>query len=397
MKSSRSISLLFTLIFTLLSIPISPSRAESTSAGEEIFKVVDTRNRDLSGVFYDRTLEERLLPTGPLGALLERARTLPSNKRILFIDPMVIEEVRDLADGFLLAPIEEDAEEPLEIEASQIALAWLARLETLIAGDEIAAINYGNPDLAFLTRAAPSELRIHQELSRQRLSELLSRNVTSLALTPTSGVKIPAFLSERFTKNRRDIRAINRYADNPETRELRLLNPILTNPGFERQRAFRFARELSAAVGKYENSIRITSGRYTLTSKRERVPVTLINDFTNDLEIRLRVRTSNTRVLVGSIDPITISAQSKLQIEIPVEVLSSGQSDLIITMRVKGGERIGREVRLPLTLAVISPLTTWITTGSGVILLLAAIVQSLRRVRRSRLQSKEKFVGSKNE
>ncbi len=195
MKSSRSISLLFTLLFTLLSIPISPSRAESTSAGEEIFKVVDTRNRDLSGVFYDRTLEERLLPTGPLGALLERARTLPSNKRILFIDPMVIEEVRDLADGFLLAPIEEDAEEPLEIEASQIALAWLARLETLIAGDEIAVINYGNPDLAFLTRAAPSELRIHQELSRQRLSELLSRNVTSLALTPTTGVKIPAFLS----------------------------------------------------------------------------------------------------------------------------------------------------------------------------------------------------------
>ena len=314
---------------------------------------------------------------------------MPSNKRILFIDPMVIEEVRDLADGFLLAPIEEGAEEPIEIEASQIALAWLARLETLTTGDEIAAINYGNPDLAFLTRAAPSELRIHQELSRQRLSELLSRNVTSLALTPTTGVKIPAFLSERFTENRRNIRAINRYADNPETRELRLLNPILINPGFERERAFRFARELSAAVGKYENSIRITSGRYTLTSKRERVPVTLINDFTNELEVVLRIRTSNTRVLVGAIDPITIGAQSKIQIEIPVEVLSSGQSDLIITMRVKGGERIGKEVRLPLTLAVISPLTTWITTGSGLILLLAAIVQSVRRIRRSRSRNKD--------
>jgi hypothetical protein len=146
---------------------------------------------------------------------------------------------------------------------------------------------------------------------------------------------------------------------------------------------------LSAAVGKYENSIRITSGRYTLTSKRERVPVTLINDFTNELEVVLRIRTSNTRVLVGAIDPITIGAQSKIQIEIPVEVLSSGQSDLIITMRVKGGERIGKEVRLPLTLAVISPLTTWITTGSGLILLLAAIVQSVRRIRRSRSRNKD--------
>jgi hypothetical protein len=216
-------------------------------------------------------------------------------------------------------------------------------------------------------------------------------------LTPGVGVRISPYLAKRFTDIRRDIRSINSYADNPETRELRLLTPLLINPSFEKERAFEFARDLTATVNKYRNSIRITSGRYTLTSKRERVPVTVINDFSNDLEIRLRVRTSNTRVLVGAIDPITIAAQSKLQIEIPVEVLSSGSSDLIISMRVKGGERVGKEVRLPLTLAVISPVTTWITTGSGVILLLAAVVQSLRRVRRSRLQSREKLVGESNE
>ena len=389
MKRCRSTSLLLTLLLLLLTVPISPSRAEVTSTGEEIFKVADTRNRDLSGIFYDRSLEDRLLPTGTLGALLERARTLPTNKRILLIDPMLIEEVRDLADGFFLAPIEEDSDEVIEVEPSQIALSWLALLEALTNSDEIAAVNYGNPDLEFLSRSAPSELRIHHELSRQRLAELLSRSVTSLTPTLSGGERIPAFLSERFTQNRREIRAINRYADNPQTREFRLLNPVITNPGFEKERAFEFTRELSTAISKYRNSIRITSGRYTLTSKRERVPVTLINDFTNGLEVVLRIRTSNSRVLVGAVDPIIIDAESKVQIEIPVEVLSSGQSDLIITMRVKGGERIGKEVRLPLTLAVISPLTTWITTGSGLILLLAAIVQSVRRVRRSRSKRKE--------
>lgn len=389
MKRCRSASLLLTLLLLLLTVPISPSRAEVTSAGEEIFKVADTRNRDLSGIFYDRSLEDRLLPTGTLGALLERARTLPTNKRILLIDPMLIEEVRDLADGFLLAPIEEESDEVVEVEPSQIALSWLALLEALTNSDEIAAVNYGNPDLEFLSRSAPSELRIHHELSRQRLAELLSRSVTPLTPALSGGERIPAFLSERFTQNRREIRAINRYADNPQTREFRLLNPVITNPGFEKERAFEFTRELSTAISKYRNSIRITSGRYTLTSKRERVPVTLINDFTNGLEVVLRIRTSNSRVLVGAVDPIRIDAESKVQIEIPVEVLSSGQSDLIITMRVKGGERIGKEVRLPLTLAVISPLTTWITTGSGLILLLAAIVQSVRRVRRSRSRKKE--------
>ncbi len=397
MKRYRFASSLIALIFALLAIPISPSFSETTSTGEEIFRVVDTRNRDLDGVFYDRTLEERLLPTGTLGVLLERARTLPTNRRILFIDPMLIEEVRDLSDGFLLAPMEEDVEDPVEVEPSEIALAWLARLDSLTNSDAIAAINYGNPDLAFLTRSAPSELRIHHELSRQRLAELLSRSVSPVTLTPDVGVRISPYLAKRFTDIRRDIRTINSYADNPETRELRLLTPLLINPSFEKERALGFARDLTATVNKYRNSIRITSGRYTLTSKKERVPVTVINDFSNDLEIRLRVRTSNTRVLVGAIDPITIAAQSKLQIEIPVEVLSSGSSDLIISMRVKGGERVGKEVRLPLTLAVISPVTTWITTGSGVILLLAAIVQSLRRVRRSRLQSREKFVGESNE
>ena len=388
-STSRLIAFLLVFLFVSLVIPISPSYGETNVNGEEVFKVADTRNRDLAGVFYDRTLEDRLLPTGTLGALLERARALPTNKRVLFIDPMLVEEVRDLSDGFLLAPAEEGDEEPTEIEPSEIALSWLARLDLLTNSDAIAAINYGNPDLTFLARSAPSELRVHHELSRQRLAELLSRSITSLTPTPDPSAKISPFLAERFTAIRRDIRAVNRYADNPQTRELRLLNALLINPGFEKERAFEFARDLSDAVRKYRNSIRITSGRYTLTSKRERVPVTLINDFTNDLEIRLRVRTSNTRVLVGGTDPITIGASSKLQIEIPVEVLSSGQSDLIITMRVKGGERIGKEVRLPLTLAVISPLTTWITTGSGVILLLAAIVQSLRRVRRSRLQNKD--------
>lgn len=388
MKCYRSISLFVTLLLLFFATPISPSQAESTLSGEEIFALADTRNRDLSGIFYDRTLEDRLLPTGTLGALLERARALPTNKRILFIDPMLVEEVRDLADGFLLASTEQGSDEVIEVEPSQIAISWLALLDALTNGDLIAAINYGNPDLEFLSRSAPSELRVHHDLSRQRLAELLSRSVSSLTPTLRAGEKIPAFLNERFTQNRREIRAINRYADNPQTRELRLLNPVITNSGFERERAFEFARELSTAVNKHRNSIRITSGRYTLTSKRERVPVTLINDFTNEMEVKLRIRSSNTRVLVGSVDPISIGAESKMQIEIPVEVLSSGQSDLIITMRVKGGERIGREVRLPLTLAVISPLTTWITTGSGLILLLAAIVQSVRRVRRSRSKSR---------
>lgn len=386
--------LLFPLTLPLIVpfIVLQPVAARSDTGvvdGQRAIVIADTRHRDIDDNFYDRSLEEKLAINGSLGLLLNEAERLSKDQRILFIDPMLIEEVEDLADGFLLLT----ADGTEEIEASEVANLWLARLRTLIDGDEIAAINYGNPETSFFLRSAPSELRIHHELSRQRLAEILSREVDDLALPVATSERLPNFLTERFTEHRREIRSINRYAKNPETRKYRLINASLLNPNFPRERSFQFAKDLGLSIDRYRNSIRITSGRYTLTSRKERIPVTLINDFSSDLTVKVRILASNSRVIVGSIDPIEIAPQSKLQVAIPVEVLSSGQSDLIITITTLKGQRIGEEVRLPLTLAVISPLTTWITTGSGLILLLAAIVQSLRRVRKSRKRSSEE-VGS---
>ncbi|MGA1738470.1 MAG: DUF6049 family protein [Candidatus Nanopelagicaceae bacterium] len=388
MKSTFLSPLLLSILMSVLipiSIPTASSANQFFETNEEIIRLSDTRHRDFAGNFYDRTLEEKLLPEGSLGRLLERAASLPNNRRIVAIDPMLIEEVEDLQDGFNLRLASDQEDVAIEeIAPSETASAWLSRLNQVTNGDEIAALNYGSPNIAFLSRSAPSELRIHLRLSAQKLAESLSRDVVTLAPLVGASQRLPTFLTEKYTDHRREIRAINRYAKNPETRQFRLINASLIDPNFTRDRAFQFARDLDRSLQRYRNSIRITSGRYTLTSNKERVPVTLINDFSNDLMIQLRVRASNTRVIIGSIDPITIRANSKEQITIPVEVLSSGQSDLIITLIDENGRRVGPETRLPLTLAVISPLTTWLTTGSGVILLLAAIVQSLRRVRRSR-------------
>lgn len=380
----KQVALFLTSLILLLLFPTHSFGDQTISTSEEIIKVADTRNRDLSGNFYDRSLEARLLPDGSLGRILERAASIPTNRRILAIDPMLIDEVQDLADGFTLTLRDGDEIQAEEIPPSEIASLWLLRLAEVTSNDAIAALNYGNPDISFLSRSAPSELRIHLNLSAQALAEALSRDVVKLAPTLGAGQRLATFLTENFTDNRRAIRSINRYAKNPETREFRLINASLIDPNFPRERAFQFARDLAKSLDKYKNSIRITSGRYTLTSNKERIPVTLINDFSNDLSVQFRVQSSNSRVIVGEIDPITIGAESKEQFTIPIEVLSSGQSDLVITLFNENGRRIGPETRLPLTLAVISPLTTWITTGSGVILLLAAIIQSLRRVRRSR-------------
>lgn len=370
----RTIAFALTFIFTFISIPVSSA---TTLNGEEIFILADTRNRDLDGNFYDTSLESKLASTGSLGQLLTTAQSRPLNGRILFIDPMLIEEVQDLIDGYTLI-------DGQEVESSEIARLWFDRLTSLISGDQIAAVLYGNPDFTFLQRSAPSELRIQEQLAQQRLAELLSREVSNLSSLPTTAQSLPAFTRERFTALRKEIRAINRYAENPVTRNLRLTNASLLNPGIPSDRSIELAKELTVRVRDYANSVRVTKGRFTLTSKRERLPLTLINDFTNEVTVKFRLSSSNSRIVISRIEPITIPAESKVPLTIPIEVLASGQSDVIIEMRSGKGEPLGEIVRLPVNLAVISPLTTWITTGSGLILLFAAIIQSLRRVQRSR-------------
>ncbi len=373
---NRIFLLLISILLIPFLLPMPLSHAETVD-GQELFTIADARNRNLVGEFYDRTLEEKLGSDGRLGQLLISAQSRPLNNRILFIDPMLIEEVQDLTDGFTLVGGE-------SVEASEIATVWLNRLQRIINGDEVAATIYGNPEPSFLSRSAPTELRIQKRLSTQRLSELLSREVSEIDRATQGIGTLPTFITEKFTAHRKEIRSINRYAKNPVTRSLRLTNASLLNPLIPKERSFALTKELSKELERYANSVRITKGRFTLTSKRERLPLTLINDLTNDLTVRFVISSSNSRIVVEQIEPITIAAESKIPFTVPLEVLSSGESEVIIKLKTARGISLGDEVRLPISLAVISPITTWITTGSGLILLFAAIVQSLRRVKRSR-------------
>jgi hypothetical protein len=194
-------------------------------------------------------------------------------------------------------------------------------------------------------------------------------------------------LTENYSDLRREIRSINKYAKNSTTRDYRLAVGSILNQGFDPDLAKSFVREFKIAIDRYKRSVRISEGKFTLTSEREKIPLTLINDFTNDVTVVFQTFPSNSKIVVGKIDRVTIPAESKLFLTLPVQVLTSGSSEVLITLRTPSGIRLGDEIRLPLTLTVISPLTTWITTGSGIILLIAAVIQSLRRIRKSKKKS----------
>lgn len=382
-------SVLALLVIFLFSYFPSLSYASSITSyeGKTAFLLSEAPHRNLSGEFFDRSLEAKLGAEGSLGRLLTEAGKVRASERVFYIDPMLIEEIVDLSGGFSL-------EAGASFEPSVNANQWLTRFRTLAATSEVIALNYGAPDIAWLLKSAPSEQQINHQLSRDLLSSLLgvevsNRNLTTSIDPAQQSQKIALGITRNFTSARKALRSINRYVPTEETRRLRVLATRMLNTQTDRDFAERFARNFREVVNQYEDSLRISKGRFTLTSSLEKVPVTIINDFDNDLPISLSIKSTNTRVRVSQPPVTNVPANSKVVVEVPLEVLSSGQSELLVTMRVNEKYRVGEQVRLRLNLAVISPLTTWITTGSGVILLLAAVFQSLRRVKRSRLRKNE--------
>jgi len=375
------ISLIFSIIVSAL-LPVTKSHSTESKSIESKNEItlVDIRNRDIKGNFYNLNLENSLTENGRLWNLLEEQKS-KGGELTWFIDPMLIEEIQDLGDGF--TTVDGDSFSP-----SINAQNWLSALAELLVGDEVISLNYGNPPISWLNNSAPTERRIHLNLSKQRLSELLSREISNREPIISSDIpRLSSFLTENYSDLRREIRSLNKYAKNSITRDYRLAVGSILNQNFDPDLAKSFVRDFQVAIERYKRSVRISEGKFTLTSEREKIPLTLINDFTNDITVVFQTFPSNSKIVVGKIDRVTIPADSKLFLTLPIQVLTSGSSEVLITLRTTSGIKLGDEVRLPLTLTVISPLTTWITTGSGIILIFAAVIQSLRRIKKSRKKS----------
>ena len=93
--------ILLTLVTLTFLLP--QSSAHSTTVnGQQAILITDSRHRDLDGNFLDTSLEGSLNRDGDLSRALDTAQSLPLSSRVIFIDPMLVEEVQDLADGYRL-------------------------------------------------------------------------------------------------------------------------------------------------------------------------------------------------------------------------------------------------------------------------------------------------------
>jgi hypothetical protein len=357
--------------FLLILLPISPAQSST------LITLTAPTNKLADGRFINNELAISISPGGNLGKALE---ITPSNSRTWLIDPALIEEITDLVDGYIY--LDQEGKD-VEVAPFDLANTWLIKLRFLISNNRVVAITYGAPSQAFLERIAPGELLNYNSLSKLRLEAFLNREVIAPGKSSIAGE--PALIAKNaYTALRKSIKINNSVITSKDVEDLRLGLAKTLNPALSKDDALLISKSYSAAIKGVNNKLRISPGNYTITTKNYDLPVTIINDFTQPVSLDLVITTTNSRVLVDDVPRITIDGQSQIQIEVPIEVIASGDTALRLQLYTPKADLIGLEERIPLRLAIISPITTWLTTGMAIILLLAAIVQSVRRVKSRR-------------
>ena len=367
----RFLALLMCLTAIIFASPVN-------AAPSSLIFITTPSHSKIDGLFLDDQLALDLAPTGAIGSLL-----YPSTNRSTRweVDPALIEEATVMSNGYKVL----GGTATTDGTGRDIAKAFLARISALAQLGQVDAIVYGNPSEYWVTRLTPHEHTYLLSASQVRLATLLKSSVgTPLNYVSTKYFTLP---SQSVVDLRNDYAAIQNNAiymapDDLDSARLSLVR--LLNPQMSRSRRSALVDDLNSSTTKLNQSIRLAPGRFTVTSSSQTLPITVINDFPGSAKIDLIINSLNERVSVDDIRGIDVNGKSKVQVMVPIKVLTSGTSGLSIVIHNSKGEILGEPQLYSLNLKVISPIATWITTGAAVILFFAALLQSLRRIRKRR-------------
>ena len=364
----KKLALLVISTFLLLMMP-------QAFAANTVIRITGPIHQTFTGEFRNDDLAQSLTPSGDLG--LKVFQPIAKN-RTWVIDAALIDEVIVMSGDYTLATEAEPA-------GKEIATAWLTQLKRVTTGNDVVALAYGNPDISLAKRLAPSELKNYFVYGQDRLQLALGRIVRSEPEVQwsvgKSGLSNP--LRKNYSDNRKALTRLSRVVDTPELIQLRARLAQLLSPTLDKDSRNYFSYSATEAVDAMVNKLRINSGKYQITTSSVKLPVTVINEFAVDVTVDIAMLPINSRVVVDSFDDVVIPANSKRQLEMQVDVIAPGQTTVSALITDSDDDtEVVPEALLTLNSTVIDSKVTWFTTGAAILLLLAAVAQSVRRVRR---------------
>jgi hypothetical protein len=360
-----------TLLALLASLTLTPPAQATT-----LITITEPTHRQLDGAFVDDDLATLLSYNGSLGAKIFAPTSRP---RIWQIDPALIDEIQSMTQPYVLA----DGTEGTGSTAAQI---WLARLKTVTRGDQIVAAPYGNPSGYWIKKLLPHDESYFLTVGAEKLQAFFGRPVSvSIVFMTNSQFRLNSLVYQSFLEAKRVIAATASYMSSEDLERFRLRTTAVLNPYLSPARRDFLARDTTANTFALTHKIRVASSKFTVTSENQLLPITVINDFPAEAKLKIYISALNSKVVTQD-EPqdVVVAGKSKVQIKIPVQVVTSGESALVIKVRNERGALLSEPTTFPLKLSVISPIATWVTTGAAVTLFAAAIVQSARRIRKKR-------------
>ncbi len=348
--------------------------APQAHAAHEVIRITSPLNQSFTGEFRDGSMAQLLLPSGELGQLVFRSM---SKERTWVIDPALIDAITAMTSDYKVLSDEEPT-------AGDVALSWLDRLKAVTARNEVISLPYGNPDIKLAKILAPSELALYLSFGKTRLESLLGRTVTADTSHSWSEGKSRLSFTERKTygENRRALTRLSRVVQADELSNLRARLAQLLSPNLDRESREFFTLNATQAVNEVVDKLRINSGNYQVTTSSVKLPVTVINDFDTEVVVDVSMIPINSRMVVESFKDVVIAPNSKIQLEMGVEVIAPGETVVSAYITDKEGVEVVPEALLTLNSSVIDVRVAWFTTGAAILLLLAGVAQSVRRVRK---------------
>ena len=353
--------------FVLISFFISPA-ANSAS----VVVITEPTHRLSDGVFFDDQLAFDLSPAGRLGRLVY----LPSlGVRSWQVDPATISEIVAMSTGYGVI-------DGGVASGQIIAQQWLAQFIKVSRSEKVSYITYGDPSAYWVNEISSEQVTYINALSKISLETSLAKAVTSAA--PVNGVQQafskPTINLLKYAQGQINLLATVAGQKELDVDQLRLMQ--LLNPNIDDKKLMVLIKDFEQSVTKMRDKLKIKSTRFTVTSAKEELPIIIVNNFNSVVKLKLSSRALNSKVEVAPVEEITVAAKSKQQLLLPLKVLAPGESQLLAQLTNLENKPVGYPVYINLKLAVISPVATWITSGAAILLFIAALVQSVRRVRR---------------
>ena len=359
-------------IFTIALISIGTPFA---NASDVAITISEPSHRQVNGVFIDDELTPLLSYSGRLGQLVFNPAR---GNRTWFIDPQLIEEVTAMTSDYVLL----DGQKGV---GGTVAKNWLNQLTAITRGDQITALPYGSPSGYWISKLSPDKSKFYLGFGAKRLTALLKRQVNQMSGYPKgSYLKLDNSSVNAYKEAQRVLQINSSFMTQDEAEIFQGQSASVLNADLKTSTRAIFADDLASSTYAISEKIRLAPGRFTVTTTKQNLPITLVNDFANSAKISVKVDTLNEKVLVGEVPNQVVNGKSKIQVMIPVEVITSGKSVLVVKIFSEKNKQLGSEVFYPVTLKVISPVATWITTGAAVVLFVSALIQSFRRIKKKR-------------